>query len=270
MHLSFLSDGGWHLMLPSSAVYDSNTCQRKESFRPGKKGVERWSHGKPLTGRRENGKRLRKQLAPLKFHHADQERVTQNSSQEFWSSVMKITRKTVMPNVSSHGCGNEFLKQSTNSTIPNLFPFWKPPLQDSCQKGPNSATPLSFCSRILCVFIEITCITKRMPRLRRDKMRPLHLQKYKVPGIKEKGTGLAVCTGHIQCPLAGRKDPDALHPGWAPQTGGTRLPLRLLHWLASDPRGGLLWRILPNWAVVLRTSLHSYKIRTSQRGLFPF
>lgn len=131
---------------------------------------------------------------------------------------MKITRKTAMPNVSSHGCGTEFLKQSTNSTIPNLFPFWKPPLQDSCQKGPNSATPLSFCSRILCVFIEITCITKRMPCLRRDKMRPLHLQKYKVPGIKEKGTGLAVCTGHIQCPLAGRKDPDALHPGWAPQT----------------------------------------------------
>lgn len=183
---------------------------------------------------------------------------------------MKITRKTAMPNVSSHGCGTEFLKQSTNSTIPNLFPFWKPPLQDSCQKGPNSATPLSFCSRILCVFIEITCITKRMPRLRRDKIRPLHLQKYKVPGIKEKGAGLAVCTGHIRCPLAGRKDPDALHPGWAPQTGGTRLPPRLLHWLASDPRGGLLWRILPNWAVVLRTSLHSYKIRTPQRGCSHF
>ena len=45
-------------MLPSSVVYDSDTCQRKEEFQARKKGVERWSRGKPLTGRRKKGKRL--------------------------------------------------------------------------------------------------------------------------------------------------------------------------------------------------------------------
>lgn len=32
-----LSDGGLSLMLPSSVVHTSNTCQRKENFGPGKK-----------------------------------------------------------------------------------------------------------------------------------------------------------------------------------------------------------------------------------------
>ena len=61
----FLSDGGLSLTLPSSVVYTSNTCQRKENFGPGEKAARR-SHSKPPRGRR--GKReeaLKESLVPV-------------------------------------------------------------------------------------------------------------------------------------------------------------------------------------------------------------
>lgn len=50
----------WRLMLniPSSKVYTSNICQRKEELQTRKKGVKAWSQGKPWRGKRGKRKRL--------------------------------------------------------------------------------------------------------------------------------------------------------------------------------------------------------------------
>lgn len=80
-------------------VHTSNVCQRKEEFQTRRKGVKGWFHGKPPRGG-GRVKSLEKQLVPLKFYHADQDRVTQWKNSEV---VVKITRKTAMSNISSHG-----------------------------------------------------------------------------------------------------------------------------------------------------------------------
>lgn len=129
---------------------------------------------------------------------------------------MKITIKTAMSNISSHGCITEFLKKIANSTTAHLFSFWKQALQNSCQKGYNSTILPSFCLQILYVLIEITCITRKIPCLKEDKLKGLHLQKKKkkkkAPWYKGKKIGLVVYTGHVsqgdyhaQGPLPGER-----------------------------------------------------------------
>ena len=114
-----------------------------------------------------------------------------------------------------------------------------------CQKGPSSAAPVSFCSHILHVFVEIPWIAKGMLRLRREKLKPPRLQKHRVPGAKEREQAWrSVLDTQVTSSVPSRQEKT---PGRAPSDRGTHLPLRFFHLLASDPCHNLLWR-----AVVLQ------------------
>ena len=76
----------WRLTL-STALWSTHLmCQKKEEFHTRKKKKKQgkgWSHSKPLRGRRKKREEgLEEQLVPLKFYHADHDRVTQWKNSE--------------------------------------------------------------------------------------------------------------------------------------------------------------------------------------------
>lgn len=136
-HSFFLSDGSWHLAL----LYGLHiSCQKKEEFHTGKKTGEGMI-SEQTTERKEEKKGRGSGRAVGATEILPCRPWQSHTMGESWSSIMKITRKTAMSNVSAEGCITEFLKKITNSTIANLFSFWRQSLQNSCQKGSNSTTP---------------------------------------------------------------------------------------------------------------------------------
>lgn len=120
--------------------------------------------------------------------------------------------------------------------MPNVFPFCKPPLQDSCQKGSHPSTPLSF-EKMLYVFVEMTCITKKMLCLNKDKLTPLHFRKTRSLAERKRnrlGGLYRTRESHPVSPLW-KERPYCSLPGLGTLARGTQLTQRLPRWLASDP-----------------------------------